>query len=63
MTRDEIDESLQDIELWTDGPVDARERFAEAMKGRQYGYEPLVSAWCWFLDGWIHAGGEDGSAL
>lgn len=26
--------------------------FVKAMRGKQYGPEPCLDAWCWFASGW-----------
>ena len=48
----EIHDSLKDHPTWHESPFDARAKFVEEMAGRQYGREPLSSAWEWFVVGW-----------
>lgn len=37
---------------WGEASFDARLAFIKAMLGCQYGDEPLLDAWSWFLTGW-----------
>lgn len=63
MTHDEIDEAFSQpepnrVDTWHDRRNrDARRAFVKAMKGRRYGFEALLDAWVWFLDGWNAYGG------
>lgn len=56
MLKEDIEEALGDI--WDYGSIAAKEKFIEAMEGRQYGYDALSHAWLWFLVGWGEAGGQ-----
>lgn len=66
MTHDEINEQFSrsdtsdpcHVSTWHNPKNrEARRAFVKAMKGRRYGFEPLLDAWVWFLDGWNAYGG------
>lgn len=60
MTKDTLDVMLKDVASWNDPKnVHAKRWFCQAMLGRQYGYDPLLDAWNWFLKGWF--GGDQDS--
>lgn len=54
MSRREITKLIGKYDSWLGPDVDPRARtaFVKQMRGRQYGYEPLLSAWLWFVAGW-----------
>jgi hypothetical protein len=54
MLAKEISKTLANVPSWTD-PRNARacNAFCVAMLDRQYGFDPLLSAWNWFLRGWL----------
>lgn len=52
MSPAEISTQLADVQSWVSAGLPARNAFKLAMKGRQYGREALLDAWCWFLAGW-----------
>lgn len=45
---------LNGVESWDSADKTVRTAFYRAMKGRAYGWEPTLDAWCWFLTGWTN---------
>lgn len=52
MSYSEIDKALSQYATWNKATEKCRDEFVHAMGGRQYGLEPLLDAWTWFLTGW-----------
>lgn len=61
MTRDEIDAAFTHVDPTNPQHIDtwhapenrkASEAFTKLMSHRRYGFDPLLDAWVWFLDGW-----------
>lgn len=44
--------SLRAVPSWEEAATTARLAFVEEMRGREYGHEPLLDAWLWFVSGW-----------
>jgi hypothetical protein len=53
MSRREIELKLAGNSEWkNESNARARVVFVRLMRGRQYGLEPLLDAWNWFVVGW-----------
>lgn len=51
-TMNSIQELLGDLLSWRSASAEIKEAFVKEMIDKEYGYDPLFSAWLWFLAGW-----------
>lgn len=53
-----LSQRIRQHEAWKYAARQEQHAFMKEMKDREYGYEALLNAWCWFHIGWWCRGGN-----